>query len=361
MSILRQTKKKFKKSWYRFKNYFLTYVSSQNVNYERTCDLLLEPLFKIVDKYTSILGKIMVVLVILLTTFVVAIAYWIGVPYWWNNNKIFTVFLIIFGNWLLINVIFHYYMGVTTPPGFPTSNCLMFNDVVICKKCDSPKPPRTHHCSICNKCILKMDHHCPWLNNCVGFYNHRYFFLYMVYMTLGSLFLITFGANIVFTEVLYKEEDPVGHPVKVNTSLPKTDWVLTFHDEYEDHKIEVDHVAEWRFWCIIVITFITCGVFIALAILTTWHGLLISYGETSIEGHINKFETERLSAINFEYVNIYDYGMKMNWIIFLGLHSGRNWRHIVFPSTHKPIGNGFIWPTKNDIFEVFYYYKQLNM
>lgn len=26
----------------------------------------------------------------------------------------------------------------------------------------------------------------------------------------------------------------------------------------------------------------------------------------------------------------------------------------MFPSTHKPIGNGFIWPTKNDIFEVFY-------
>uniref|UniRef100_A0A2S2NFQ8 Putative palmitoyltransferase ZDHHC16 n=1 Tax=Schizaphis graminum TaxID=13262 RepID=A0A2S2NFQ8_SCHGA len=183
----------------------------------------------------------------------------------------------------------------------------------------------------------------------------------MVYMTLGSLFLITFGADIVFTEVFYKEEDPVGHPVKVNTSLPKTDWVLTFQDEYENHKIEVDYVAEWRFWCIMVITFITCGVFIALAILTTWHGLLISYGETSIEGHINKFETERLSAINFEYVNVYDYGMKMNWIIFLGLHSGRNWRHILFPSTHKPIGNGFIWPTKRDIFEVFYYYKQLNM
>jgi len=43
----------------------------------------------------------------------------------------------------------------------------------------------------------------------------------MAYMTLGSLFLITFGADIVFTEVFYKEEDPVGHPVKVNTSLPK--------------------------------------------------------------------------------------------------------------------------------------------
>lgn len=37
---------------------------------------------------------------------------------------------------------------------------LIYNDVVICKKCDYPKPPRTHHCSVCKKCILKMDHHC---------------------------------------------------------------------------------------------------------------------------------------------------------------------------------------------------------
>ena len=32
--------------------------------------------------------------------------------------------------------------------------------VSICKKCISPKPPRSHHCSVCNKCVLKMDHHC---------------------------------------------------------------------------------------------------------------------------------------------------------------------------------------------------------
>ena len=30
----------------------------------------------------------------------------------------------------------------------------------ICRKCIAPKPPRTHHCSVCNKCVLKMDHHC---------------------------------------------------------------------------------------------------------------------------------------------------------------------------------------------------------
>lgn len=43
----------------------------------------------------------------------------------------------------------------------------------------------------------------------------------MVYMTLGSLFLIIFGADIVFKEVFYSEEEPIGHPVKVNTSLIK--------------------------------------------------------------------------------------------------------------------------------------------
>lgn len=38
----------------------------------------------------------------------------------------------------------------------------------ICHKCDRIKPLRAHHCSVCGKCINKMDHHCPWINNCVG-------------------------------------------------------------------------------------------------------------------------------------------------------------------------------------------------
>ena len=29
-----------------------------------------------------------------------------------------------------------------------------------CLKCTNFKPLRAHHCSICDKCVLRMDHHC---------------------------------------------------------------------------------------------------------------------------------------------------------------------------------------------------------
>lgn len=39
----------------------------------------------------------------------------------------------------------------------------------ICRKCRALKPDRAHHCSTCNRCVLKMDHHCVYINKYVSF------------------------------------------------------------------------------------------------------------------------------------------------------------------------------------------------
>jgi len=41
----------------------------------------------------------------------------------------------------------------------------------LCEKCNAIKPPRAHHCKICDMCVLRMDHHCIWLGTCVGIKN----------------------------------------------------------------------------------------------------------------------------------------------------------------------------------------------
>jgi hypothetical protein len=63
-------------------------------------------------------------------------------------------------------------------------------EVRTCSRCAKLKPDRSHHCRLCDTCVLKMDHHCPWIANCVGYYNYKYFFLMVTYGMLG-LWVVT--------------------------------------------------------------------------------------------------------------------------------------------------------------------------
>ena len=80
------------------------------------------------------------------------------------------------GFWILFCIYSHYYCVVNTDPGGRQD--ALFDELIEqeresvgcgsgpvapeitdCVKCHGlPRPPRAHHCSICDRCVLKMDH-----------------------------------------------------------------------------------------------------------------------------------------------------------------------------------------------------------
>lgn len=47
----------------------------------------------------------------------------------------------------------------------------------FCQWCKGWKPPRSHHCSTVDHCVMRMDHFCPFTNTCIGAFNHGNFLL----------------------------------------------------------------------------------------------------------------------------------------------------------------------------------------
>lgn len=63
-----------------------------------------------------------------------------------------------------------------------------------CRYTSKPKPPRSHYDHVTKTLVLNMDHYCPWMFNCVGYFNYRYFFNFLWFVTVG----LWYGAAICF-------------------------------------------------------------------------------------------------------------------------------------------------------------------
>ena len=137
---------------------FWSLVYNEHMSWGYTFDTLMEPAFWFVDRFTLVLGPMFVVGVIVLTTSVIAIAYVIGLPYYLEyKSRTLSYCLVVFGQYLKMNVVVNYWRALTTHPGkVPSGGSTSGDDILkqvtsICKKCIGPKPPRTHTapCAIC--------------------------------------------------------------------------------------------------------------------------------------------------------------------------------------------------------------------
>ena len=174
----------------------------------------------------------------------------------------------------------------------------------MCQRCLRTKPDRTHHCSQCNKCILKMDHHCPWVANCIGFYNYKYFLNMLFYASVTS-FLIVVTAYPVFLAVLASEN--------INTSLAYyivTAWILAL------------------VFCFIIVAFYC------------FHLYLLSNQYTTIE-----YCEKRSSDKKFKQMSPYDRGCCTNFSTVLG----DNFLLWCFPCNRNLEGEGLHFEVRDDL------------
>uniref|UniRef100_A0AAY4CNV7 Palmitoyltransferase n=1 Tax=Denticeps clupeoides TaxID=299321 RepID=A0AAY4CNV7_9TELE len=314
-------------------------------NSDTVLDCVFEPVYCIVDNVTRWFGVVFVCLVILLTSSVVLIVYLCVLPLIFETYPThWILWHLCYGHWNLVMVVFHYFKATTTSPGYPPQEKSDVPSVTICKKCIVPKPARTHHCSICNRCILKMDHHCPWLNNCVGHFNHRYFFSFCVYMTMGCVYCSISSKDMFFdayNAVEMQGERVIGAGLLFSLLSPGYTMVQS---EYQTSPPPYTFREKMFHKSIIYLWVLTSSVAVALGGLTLWHVVLITRGETSVERHINRKETKRLREIGKVFRNPYHHGRGQNWKILFGVEERSHWlTRVLLPSNHLPPGDGLTW------------------
>jgi len=77
-----------------------------------------------------------------------------------------------------------------------------------CSQCNDLKPARTHHCSVCERCVFQMNTHCVFINNCVGLENQRFFLLFILYSFVGSCYFLISIISI-WNHYIYKENHQI--------------------------------------------------------------------------------------------------------------------------------------------------------
>ena len=139
----------------------------------------------------------------------------------------------------------------------------LYRDGLVCPTCHLVKPPRSKHCAVCRRCVLRFDHHCVWVNACVGESNHRWF---LCFLLVHSAFLV-YGAWLLW-QILYVVlfQSPLSH------RFPHT-W--QFYAQYLSY---YHHIP-------VGLLFLASSLSLLLAGFTSYHLYLVCTNQTTNERH----------------------------------------------------------------------------
>ena len=118
-------------------------------------------------------------------------------------NYISNLILWYFNNFLLIRLVF-YDPGIVPPIKNNEITKSYFKSLSFdiqyrldyCNTCNTIRPncgiyyphrTSTKHCRSCNSCIEGFDHHCPWVGQCIGRRNYKYFYSFLISLSITCI------------------------------------------------------------------------------------------------------------------------------------------------------------------------------
>ncbi|KLO19671.1 zf-DHHC-domain-containing protein [Schizopora paradoxa] len=248
------------------------------------------------------------------------------------------------------NMLVHYYLSCTVPPGFIDEPAQESGEGLIwarkrkrkvrlpnvvgnghahgddevnvtpahisrCKRCNQLRPERAHHCRVCNRCVLKYDHHCPVrINQCVGLYNERHFVLFLIYIVIATGFFAFAGYD--------KFWDSMG--------FTYTEWKY--------------YTPVFAFSLFYILSGVMC---LAVGIMMSYHVWQVCMGETSVDSHDHRVYREVAKERGGTFENSYDLGKLKNLEIFFNVgQDGYPLYTLILPLRVLPYTDGRSWPRK---------------
>lgn len=243
-------------------------------------------------------------------------------------------------SWSCCIVVFHalvglllasYLMTVFTDPGTVppewhravAADRRLAADHRYCTKSGLYRPLRSHYCSVTRRVVLNLDHFCPWVVNAVGFYNRKFFVLFLLYTLLScSWVLLTLLPSLLDVGALLAGDAPSPLPSPLHSTAAVRHRAVAGRSP---HPISGFGWGPNRYMVVAMALMVDATLVLMLLCFFSFHAHMVLRNETTIEGPSPRF----------------DVGWRRNAESVLG-RDARLWLLPVWGG--GPAGDGVHWP-----------------